>query len=267
MQWSILRTLFGTWFGRFLLAVGAIITYLAKGLFDNWIIGFANDQLLKVMKPFLPESFMAVGSWFWSLLIVALLLAGTVWATRKFGHVFNGSDAVGLHIGEKRAPDLVPVAPGESATPSGWLTPYEVIRYIVDQSEWGRGLAAHKASGAVDDDDNKVELSSEMIALNAMTERLEIGKIYAHGIPTLEDNHKAISASYWRSACLHPLAALYPGKCSTCAKPDSGHPPLYDDVRFVPDEVRTAWPKQCEGRGSLTCLIHEAFGPGSDSLV
>ena len=131
------------------------------------------------------------------------------------------------------------------------MTPYEVIRYIVDESEWGRGLAAHKASGVVDDDDDKVELSSEMIALNAMTERLEIGKIYAHGIPTLEDNHKAISASYWRSACLHPLAALYPGKCSTCAKPDSGHPPLYDDVRFVPDEVRTAWPKQCEGRGSL----------------
>lgn len=143
---------------------------------------------------------------------------------------------------------------GDSAT---YITPYQAIHYMADESEWGTRKAAEIARDGM----------SKNVLLEAPGEfqrRAAEGRIRVYGIGTSGSGHELIDKTHWMTYGLH-LEALFKPPFDEChtwptisSWPRTLH--VYSYLRIEAEDVYRTWPRSSDA--TLEETEEEAFELG-----
>ncbi len=138
--------------------------------------------------------------------------------------------------------------PEQSASPfaatadvSTYLTPYQAIHYLVNESQWG---ALKKAEVTLNGDKKNTMLE----ALEEFKKRAEEGRLKAYGYNDKTHLHEFIDKTYWMSAGLDPISCFNSDSenKTTSATFESGFhgvPVTYFDLKIEAADVYKTWPR------------------------
>jgi hypothetical protein len=175
--------------------------------------------------------------------VVVLVVSGALVAWRYFNP-----------IPEKPDEHLLPDAPTSTEPAQGYMTAYEVIHYLADDSEWGNETRQYVGADGM--------RKSALLDAPAEFKRVaEQGTIRAVGRLSNVGQHTPITCTYWISATLHPFS-LYNREISETipSVPNPDGIPVYHSVRLIRADVVRLWPRctTIATRIPLLDILHEA---------
>jgi hypothetical protein len=126
-----------------------------------------------------------------------------------------------------------------------YLSAYEVIHYLADDSKWGDETREH-----ISTDGRLIMRKMPLFEAPVEFKRLaEEGKIKAVGRLNGADQHIDIPEMYWMTATLSTSALNNPEISQTIpAVPNQDGVPIYKDVRISRADVERMWPRSLKDR-------------------
>ena len=122
-----------------------------------------------------------------------------------------------------------------------YMTVYEVINYLADDSEWGE--RTRRTRTRLDEVPDGMKTNPRLVAQNEFKTIAERGAIHAIGRLNGEGGHVDIPEKYWLSATIYPFSLHNPDISQTMpAVPNPDGIPVYKDVRIIRADVVRAWP-------------------------
>jgi hypothetical protein len=124
---------------------------------------------------------------------------------------------------------------------NSYMTVYEAINYLADDSEWGEGT--RRIRTRFDEVPDGMRTNPRLVAQNEFKKIAERGVIHAIGRLNGEGTHVDIPERYWSSATIYPFSLHNPDISQTMpAVPNPDGIPVYKDVRILREDVERAWP-------------------------
>lgn len=133
---------------------------------------------------------------------------------------------------QRSAPALSPASPTATSLPT-YLTAYESVHYMADESEWGYGQEAAQAL---------------LNAPSEFKERASEGKIRVYGASPTTGQHEQIPKTHWMSHAFD-LSTVYQPEANCKTVPAtyqaslSETPTGYSDLKVVAEDVSQVWPR------------------------
>jgi hypothetical protein len=120
---------------------------------------------------------------------------------------------------------------------SRYMTAYEVIHYLVEDSEWGKETRQHIGTDGM----RKNRLFEAPVEFKRVAEQ---GRIHAVGRLNGVGEHIEIPETYWLSAVINPFSRQNRDISETIpAVPNPNGIPIYKNVRILRADAERAWPR------------------------
>lgn len=170
--------------------------------------------------------------------ILALLLIGRAgpWAIDR---VRGASHITAIDV-DASEPKSVSEIAGAAAESHRYMTVYEIIHYLADETEWGartrNAITPHSTFP------HGMRTNPLVVAPYEFKARGELGGVHAVGRLKGSGPHVEIPETYWLSATIKS-ALQTPNVSETVpALPNPDGIPVYTDVRILSADVRRIWP-------------------------
>ena len=168
--------------------------------------------------------------------IIALVAyAGLLWGVWRRSHISQVASGVpGGSI-------LAEVEKTDTAGSPRYMTAYEVIHYIADDSKWGNEVRYGPSAQVGTINVRKVPLLEVQVEFKRIAEQ---GCIRAIGRLDGVGQHVPIPETYWMSATLNPFSLDNRDIGETTpAVPNPDGIPVYKNVRIFQTDVERVWPR------------------------
>ncbi|MGO9768185.1 MAG: hypothetical protein ACLPSW_01260 [Roseiarcus sp.] len=127
--------------------------------------------------------------------------------------------------------------PAVAPDAQGYMTAYEVIHYLADDSKWGNEVRQHVSADGM----------RKMVLLEAPSEFKRIaehGRIHAVGRLNGSGQHVPIQDTYWMSATLSQFSLNNREISETIPTvPNPDGIPVYKNVMILREDVERTWPR------------------------